>query len=497
MKKGQILDGIVQRVDFPGKGLVSTEEGIVSCKGVLPGEKVRVQVKKARNQGAESGTRRAEGMLVEVLEKASDEIESPCPHFEVCGGCSYLKLPYEKQLKLKEQQVLRLLKPFLLPVDCEGRPADDRADISDVWLGIKGSPISEGYRNKMEFSFGDEFKDGPMALGLHKKGSFYDIVTTDRCRIVDEDYRRVLRTVLAYAEASGYRYFHKQKHTGYYRHLLVRKAAATGEILIAIVTATRPSGVPDLPAYAPEAAERIERDHGADLLEPLKEQLLALDLDGTITGILHIYNDNPADMVRSDHTEILYGRDYFYEEILGLRFKITPFSFFQTNTRGCEVLYSTARDFLKDIEGGKVIFDLYSGTGTIAQLMSPVADHVIGVEIVEEAVEAAGKNAAMNGIDNCTFLAGDVLKVLDEIEEKPDYIILDPPRDGIHPRALRKIMAYGVPRILYISCKPTSLARDLEVLTAGGYHITKACCIDQFPGTVHVETVVLMSRVEQ
>ena len=211
-----------------------------------------------------------------------------------------------------------------------------------------------------------------------------------------------------------------------------------------------------------------------------------------------------ADIVTNEGTDVLYGQDFFYEELLGLRFKITPFSFFQTNSLGAEVLYQTAREFIGDAlpsgtdadiaEHGKIVFDLYSGTGTIAQMLSPVAKKVIGVEIIEEAVEAAKENAQLNGLHNCEFIAGDVLKVIDSIEEKPDYIVLDPPRDGINPKALEKIIRYNVPQMVYISCKPTSLARDLEVLQARGYEVKKICCVDMFPSTFHVETVVLLSK---
>ena len=211
-----------------------------------------------------------------------------------------------------------------------------------------------------------------------------------------------------------------------------------------------------------------------------------------------------ADTVTNEGTDVLYGQDFFYEELLGLRFKITPFSFFQTNSLGAEVLYQTAREFIGDAlpsgtdadiaEHGKIVFDLYSGTGTIAQMLSPVAKKVIGVEIIEEAVEAAKENAQLNGLHNCEFIAGDVLKVIDSIEEKPDYIVLDPPRDGINPKALEKIIRYNVPQMVYISCKPTSLARDLEVLQARGYEVKKICCVDMFPSTFHVETVVLLSH---
>ena len=206
--------------------------------------------------------------------------------------------------------------------------------------------------------------------------------------------------------------------------------------------------------------------------------------------------------MQSDRTEILYGQDYFYEELLGLRFKISVFSFFQTNSLGAEVLYETAREYIGDLneeeegEPEKIVYDLYSGTGTIAQLMAPVAKKVIGVEIVKEAVEAARKNAEMNGLHNCEFIAGDVLKVLDEIEEKPDVIILDPPRDGVHPKALKKIIGYGVDRLVYISCKPTSLVRDLEMFLESGYVVEKAVAVDQFPWTGNVETICCLSRIK-
>ena len=240
------------------------------------------------------------------------------------------------------------------------------------------------------------------------------------------------------------------------------------------------------------------------MLEGLKERLLAADYSGKMTGILHTRNDSVADTVTNEGTDILYGQDYFYEELLGLRFKITPFSFFQTNSLGAEVLYQTARNFIGDAlpsgtdvdiaEHGKVVFDLYSGTGTIAQMLSPVAKKVIGVEIIEEAVEAAKENALRNGLSNCKFIAGDVFKVLDEIEEKPDVIVLDPPRDGIHPKALPKILEYGVDRIVYISCKMTSLARDLEMMQMAGYRVEKMTAVDQFCETVHVESIVLLSH---
>ena len=220
---------------------------------------------------------------------------------------------------------------------------------------------------------------------------------------------------------------------------------------------------------------------------------MALDLNGKIVGILHTHNDSLSDAVIPEKIVTIYGSDFISERILGLNFKISPFSFFQTNSKGAEVLYETARSYVGETKD-KVIFDLYSGTGTIAQMLAPVAKKVVGVEIVEEAVEAAKENAALNQLTNCEFIAGDVLKVIDEITDKPDIIVLDPPRDGIHPKAIEKIIDYGVKEMVYISCKPTSLVRDLEIFQARGYRVVKACAVDQFVNTLHVETCVLLAK---
>lgn len=468
MKKGQVYEGSVVRVDFPNKGIVCVGEETAVVKNSLPGQKVKFSVNKVRKG-------KAEGRLLEVTEKSPLETGRTCSLFGLCGGCTYLSLPYEEQLKVKEEQVKRLLDSVL-----------NKQEEAWTFEGIKGSPKAYEYRNKMEFSFGDEYKDGPLALGMHKRGSFYDIVTVADCEIVDADYRLILQTVRDYFARAKVSFFHRMSHEGYLRHLLVRKASRTGEILVALVTTSQDP-------WQGEMAVEGSLDADA-LITGFKDLLLSLEQDGKLVGkfagILHITNDSIADVVQSDRTELLYGQEYFYEELLGLKFKISTFSFFQTNSYSAEVLYQTARDYVGDLGGSdKTVFDLYSGTGTIAQLMAPAAGKVIGVEIVEEAVEAAKKNAAANGLDNCEFIAGDVLKVLDEVEEKPDMIILDPPRDGIHPKALPKIIKYAVDHIVYISCKPTSLVRDLEVFLENGYRVDKAVAVDQFPWTANVETV--------
>ncbi len=455
MKKGSVLEGVVTKVSFPNKATVETEEGPVTVKNALPGDTVLVRVNKMRKG-------KPEATLLEVVKPADNSIEKQCPHFGICGGCTYLTMTYDNELKLKETQVKELLDR-VIPYEYK-------------WEGITKSPVCEGYRNKMEFSFGDEYKDGPLSLGMHKRGSMYDVVYTDSCYIVDEDYRKILKATKDYFDKAGYPFYHKMRHEGYLRHLLVRKAKYTGEIMVALVTTS---------------FEKVD-------LAPYKDALLSLELDGRLVSILHTVNDSVSDVVKNDCTEILYGRDYINEKLLGLSFKISEFSFFQTNSLGAEALYSLVRDFIGDLSDGKTpdktVFDLYSGTGTITQLMSNVAKKVIGVEIVEEAVLAAKDNAKLNGITNCEFICGDVLKVIDEIEDKPDFIILDPPRDGIHPKALPKILEFGVDRIVYVSCKATSLTRDLEIIQEAGYKVEKAACVDQFPWTANVETVVLLSK---
>ena len=465
MKKGFRGTGTVERVDFPNKGIAVTDDGDrVIVKNTIPGQKVEFVVNKVKHQ-------RAEGRLMEVIEKSPLETEEPCPHFGMCGGCTYQTVPYEKQLDMKLTQVKKLISDAI----------GTEKEAGYEFIGIHGSPKKSEYRNKMEFSFGDEYKDGPLALGMHKRGSFYDLVTVSDCQIVDEDFRTILKATLDYFSKNNIPYFHRATHKGYLRHLLVRKATKTGEIIVDLVTSTQTEGFNE-----------------EELLAGFRYALLTRQYDGRFKGVLHTKNDSVADVVKNEGTEVLYGDSYFYEELLGLKFKITPFSFFQTNSLGAEVLYETAREFIlgddKDSLNGKTVYDLYSGTGTIAQLMAPVCKEVVGVEIVEEAVCAAKENAALNGLDNCKFIAGDVLKVLDEIEEKPDYIILDPPRDGIHPKAIGKIIEYGVENMVYISCKPTSLARDLQIFMARGYRVEKICCVDMFPNTYHVETVVLLSQ---
>lgn len=449
MKKGDIFEGKVIRTEFPNKGIIDIEGQKVIVKNALEGQVVRFSINKKRRD-------KVEGRLLEVIEPSPLEQPAACKHFGICGGCRYQNLSYEQQLDLKKRQVEELIEKNGLSFDIEN---------------IYGSPITEGYRNKMEFTFGDEEKDGPLALGMHKKNSFYDIVTLDDCRIVDPDFNVLLQAILKYFKEKGETYFHKIRHEGFLRHLVMRRSVKTGDILINLVTTTQ---------------SRLDESEFVNMI-------LSQKIDGKVVGILHTLNDNLADVVQSDETKTLYGQDYFYEYLYNMRFKISPFSFFQTNTLGAEVLYDKVREYVGETKD-KLVYDLYTGTGTIAQMLAPVASKVVGVEIVEEAVEAAKKNAVDNHLDNCEFIAGDVLKVVDNLTQKPDILVLDPPRDGIHPKALRKIINFNVDEMVYVSCKPTSLMRDLLVFREAGYEVKRCCLVDMFPGTVHVETVVLLGR---
>ena len=451
MKKNDIIEITINDLKFPNIGTANYENKSVRIKNTLPGQKVKARISRIKKEYAE-------GKLIEVLQRADYEVEPFCQHFDLCGGCSYQRVPYEKQLEIKSTQVKSII---------------DQLTENYEFLPIVPSPKRTEYRNKMEFSFGDEEKDGPLTLGLHRRNSFYSIINTHECQIVDEDFRQILCHILNYFRGNGQTYYHKNTKIGFLRYLLVRKAEKTGEILINLITTSQDS---------------LNEKEFVDLI-------LNIDLKGTVKCIVHSIFDGVADVAKADTMKVIYGEDKITEELLGLKFNISSFSFFQTNSLGAERLYTIARDFIGETKD-KVIFDLYSGTGTIAQILAPKAKKVIGIEIVEEAVEKAKENAKLNNLNNCSFIAGDVLKVVDQLNDKPDIIVLDPPREGIHPKAIQKIVDYKPETFLYISCKPTSLKEDLPVFIANGYKVTKVQCVDMFPQTPHVETVVMMSRAK-
>ena len=451
MQKRKEYEFNIEALEFPSQGIAFHEGEKVLIKNTLPGQKVIGRVSKKKQVGVEA-------KLVKILEDVDYKIEPLCKITEFCGGCSHQFLSYDKQLEFKKEQVLKLF---------------EEAEIKDFdFLGIEKSPEEFEYRNKMEFTFGDFRKDGELTLGMHTKGRSFSIVTVDDCRIVDVDFREILKIVLNYFKELKLSHYKVMEHAGYLRNLVIRKAKNTGEILVNFVTTSQ-----------------VELDF-SEITSKLKE----LKCDGVITGIIHTFNDSLSDTVQSDRTEILYGRDYIMENILDLKFKINPFAFFQTNTKGAEKLYSLVRDFLGDSKS-KVVFDLYCGTGTIGQIVAAKAKKVLGIELIEEAVAAANENAKINGLDNCEFIAGDIAKVIKEVEDKPDSIILDPPRAGVHPTALDYVIKFDAKHIVYVSCNPKSLVVDLREMIDRGYKVKKVILMDMFPHTPHIETIVDIVKI--
>ncbi len=451
MKKKDIIEFEVDKMEFGGTSVTLIGNREVHMKGGISGQKVKAAVKRTR-----SG--KADVKIIELLESSPIETEETCKHFNECGGCTILSVPYKKQLEIKEKQVMDLF----LKQDLFGFQ----------FLGIQGSPQEKLYRNKMEYTFGDEMKDGPLTLGLHKKGKHIDILTVYGCVLVDQDFTKVLTSTVEFFNEKQLPYYKGMNHKGYLRNLVVRKGVNTKELMVNIVTSSQ-----------------VDFD-----MNEYKEMLLNLETEAKMVSILHTVNDGLADAVQCDELRILHGRDYIQEEILGLKFKISPFSFFQTNTKGAEELYTMTREFIGD-HADKVVFDLYSGTGTIGQVMAGSASRVYGIEIIEEAVVAANENAKLNGLTNCEFVAGDVTKTVKNLKHKPDLIIVDPPRPGVHKDAIRDICGFGSKEIVYISCNPKTLVLDLVEFRNYGYEVEKVKCMDMFPNTPHVETVVKLKKV--
>lgn len=451
MKKRDIIEFEIGKMEFGGVSISQYGDRRIKMKGGIKGQKVKAAVKR-------TGRGKADVKMVELLERSPIETAEVCPHFEGCGGCTMLSVDYAKQLEIKEEQVLELF--------------EDAGIRGFEFLGVQGSPDNVGYRNKMEYTFGDEVKGGPLTLGLHKKGRHIDIQTVDGCMLVDSDFNTILKESLAFFQDAELPYYRVVNHEGYLRNLVVRKGIHTDEIMVNIVTSSQ-----------------CEFD-----MSKFADMINGLELKGNVVSILHTINDGLADAVQCDEMRILYGVDYLHEEILGLKFKISPFSFFQTNTKGAEQLYTIARDFIGD-HSNKVIFDLYSGTGSIGQLMAEKAKKVYGIEIIEEAVVAANENAKLNGLDNCEFIAGDVKDTVKSLDVKPDLIIVDPPRPGIHKQAIKDICDFGAKEIVYISCNPKTLVDDLKDFIGYGYMPEKVKCMDMFPNTPHCESVVKLYKI--
>lgn len=446
MKKQTITEIQIDDIKFPNIGLGNVGEKRVQVKGALPGQLLKIRAKNGKAP---------KGEILEVLQPSPHQIPPKCPVFGLCNGCAFQHIPYNYEAELKTNMVRRILAP--LQLNAEFLPTIPAANI-------------DGYRNKMEFSFGDDGPDGNLTLGMRKKGSFYEAVDVPDCLLVHPDFGRILAFTRNYFATSGETFHHRRKRTGTLRHLVIRRGILTDEILVNLVT----------------TSGQNYNDYASKLLQ--------IPLDGRLVGILNTINNSPADAVTPEEVRILHGVDYYHEQFTqGLRFNVSAFSFFQTNSIMAEQLYATIANFAGNLTN-KTLLDLYCGTGTIGIYLAAHAKQVLGIELIPEAVAAAQKNAALNSVTNCHFIAGDVRKIVQTLDVSPDTIILDPPREGINPKAMPHILAFNAQKIVYVSCKPTSLATDLPAFIAAGYRPTKIRCIDMFPRTANIETVVLLEK---
>lgn len=436
-----------EKLIFPNLAEGMVEGQRVRLKNAIPGQLYNIVLGRQKSDYRQV-------KWFELLERSEIETNTPCDAFEKCGGCSYQTLPLETELELKTNSILDLFSE----TGFEG-------------LIVHPNPKPEGYRNKMEYTFGDEVKGGPLILGLHRKGRYYEIVDTTTCNIVHPDFEKIRIGVMNYFKNIGKKHYRKMSAEGFLRHLVVRAGFHTGEIMVNLVTTTQ---------------DELNSSEFVELL-------MDLDLENEIVSILHTLNDDVGDAVRSDEMRVLHGRDHIYEEVLGLRFKISPFSFFQPNVFGIENLYSRVLELAGDLSD-TTVYDLYSGTGTISQILAKKAKSVIGVEIIEEAVEAARINAELNDIDNVEFRANDVLKELERLTGAPELIVLDPPRSGIVPKALEGILDFNPVKFIYISCNPKTLAADYHSFINKGYKLTHLEIFDQFTRTYHVEMVGVFEK---
>ena len=454
MAKSKYYEVTIDDSSYPNISIAHDGENEIVFKGGLIGQKVGVK-------SVSKKKKKIKAKLLEQLEPSYLEKCPGCSKADICGGCTYQKLTYEDELAYKLDQINKLYE----------------TDHSHIAFKINRAPSPTAYRNKMEYTFGDEYKGGPLVLGMHRRNRFYEIVDTIDCNIVHPDINKIRAYTQEFFRESGLDYYHKTTLKGSLRFFVVRYSITRGEIMLNLVTKTD---------------EKIT----SDLLDSYIKGAKDLDLEGHISSFYHTISNSLADAIIPEEVTLIDGAEYITEEINGLEFRISPFSFFQPNPLGAQNLYNRALEYAGTATDNDLIYDLYSGTGTISQIFASRAKKVIGVEIVKEAVEKAKENAQLNGIKNVEFIANDVLAEIDSLTEKPDIVVLDPPREGIHPTALTKIAAMGAKKIIYISCNPKTQVRDLEAFLQAGYKVEKGEVFDQFARTVHVETVALLSKLD-
>jgi 23S rRNA (uracil1939-C5)-methyltransferase len=449
VRKGEELELSIDSLAYGGNGVARHEGFVVFVRGGLPGDRVRARVTKVKRGFAE-------GFASAVLEPGADRVEAPCRHFGTCGGCRFQDLAYDVQLEQKAQQVCDALVRI-------GRIADPPLE------PIVPAASIFGYRNKLEYSFSTG-EDG-VELGFHRAGRWDEVVGIEECLLTTDVGNEIRLAVRGWAREERLEPYDQATGDGYLRHLVVREGRNTGQALVVLVTAP---------------GERFEAGYFVDVLRRFPE----------VRSIHWAINDTPAEQTNLP-TKLLWGDDAIEEAILGLRFRVRPSAFLQTNTEMAEQLYGLAREFA-GLTGNENVFDLYCGTGTIGLALAPDAGKVWGLEISEEAVACAIENAELNGIGNAQFFAGNVGQTLEELAERAgtaDVVVVDPPRAGLAGKALRRTGALAAQRIVYVSCNPTTLASDVQVLRDDyGYTLVRCRPVDMFPHTPHVESVSLLTR---
>ncbi len=446
MKKGEVLQLKIEDLAYGGRGIARREGKVIFVRGGLPGDLVEARIVKVKSSYSEA-------QVLMLLQPSPQRIAPACPHFTVCGGCKLQDLDYAIQLSYKEKQVkthLQRIGGFLDP------PVQE----------IKGSERTFFYRNKMEFTFSTQ--DGQPILGLHKSGSFSQVLDLKRCLLQSELSNEIIALVRGFVRRRGISVYDLKGHRGLLRFLTIREGKRTGEVMVSLVTSD----------------ERF-----------LEMSELAQTLAGEfpqIASIFQIVNPQKAS-IASGKAKLFWGKPAITEKIDGYNFSISPNSFFQTNSYQAERLYQLVRD-LSHLEGTESVLDLYSGTGSIGIFLAKSARKVTGIESQEEAVIDARRNAELNGISNCRFIQGEVRNILPQMEVEPDLVVLDPPRAGMHPKALRALLEVSPPRMIYVSCNPTTLARDLADISGQGYELREVHPLDMFPHTPHIESVALLEK---
>jgi 23S rRNA (uracil1939-C5)-methyltransferase len=447
--KDQELELHVDSLAFGGNGVARLNGFVVFVRRGLPGDTVRARVTKVKRSHAEA-------LAVEVVEPSPHRVDAPCAHYPACGGCRFQDLAYERQLEAKEQQVADALRRI---------------------AGIAEPPLREivpaveqfRYRNKLEYSF-TQLEDGP-TLGFHKAGRWDEVLEIEECWLTTGLGNEIRNAVRDWAREERLQAYDQATGEGYLRHLVYREGRNSGQVLVQLVTAP---------------GERFETGYLVEVLRRFPE----------VRSIHWSINDTPAEVTNLP-TRLLWGEDAIEEELNGLRFRVRPNAFLQTNTAMAERLYELAGD-AAGLTGDETLYDLYCGIGTIGLVLARRALTVWGIDVSEESIACALENADLNGVTNAAFFAGNVGEAVEELAERagpPDVAVVDPPRAGLAGKALRRVGRLGPPRLVYVSCNPTTLAGDAKQLAADwGYRLVQATPVDMFPHTPHVETVALLVK---